>query len=70
MATMTKTPLGTISAHRWDNGISAGLYGKENFISIEYNELTKNIELIINDDKLKEQNIVVKYVSNEEFFNI
>lgn len=68
MATMNKTPLGTISAYRWSNGISAGLYGKGNFVSVEYNEETNKIELIINDDKLKEQNIIVKHVSNEEFF--
>ena len=31
MATMCKTPKGTIVAFRWDNGIALGIYGKGNF---------------------------------------
>lgn len=67
MVVMNKTPLGTLQATRWQNGISVGVYGKENAISFEYNAETQALEIIVNNDALKEQNIQIKHVSNTEF---
>ena len=67
MVVMNKTPLGTLQATRWQNGISVGIYGKRNVISFEYNPSEQALEIIINDDVLKEQNIQIKYMSNTEF---
>lgn len=67
MAIMNKTPLGTIQATRWPHGISVGVYGKGNVISFEYNVKKPSLEIVINDDALKEQNIQIKRMSKTEF---
>jgi hypothetical protein len=67
MVVMNKTPLGTLQATRWQNGILVGVYGKGNVISFEYNPNEQTLEITINDDALKEQNIQIQYMSQTEF---
>ena len=62
MAVMTKTPQGTISAFRYTNGIAGGIYGKDNCVSLEYNNETGNLEILLMDDRIKEQGFIVKHV--------
>lgn len=65
--TMNKTPLGTIQAVRWPRGITVGLYKKDNIVSLEYNSQEQILELVINEDALKENDIRVRFLSQEEF---
>ena len=67
MVVMNKTPLGTIQATRWQNGISVGIYGKGNVVSFEYNSYKQTLEIVINNDAVNEQNIQIKHVTNTEF---
>lgn len=67
MVVMNKTPLGTLQATRWQNGISVGVYGKGNILSFEYNLEKQRLEIIINDTNLIEQNVCLKYVTDKEF---
>ena len=62
MALMNKTPNGTISAFRHEMGICAGIHGKGNCVALEYNHLTGNLELLLMDERLKEQGFVIKHV--------
>ena len=62
MAIMNKTPNGTIGAWRHEMGICAGIYGKGNCVALEYNPFTKNLELLLMDEVIKEQGFVIKHV--------
>ena len=65
--TMNKTPLGTIQAVRWPKGVVTGLYKEDNIVSLEYNSQEQILELVINEDAVKENDIRVRYFSQEEF---
>ena len=62
MPATKKTPNGTIGAWRYENGVCAGIYGKGNCISMDYNPLTGNLELLLMDERIKEQGFVIKHV--------
>ena len=66
MSTMNKTPLGTIAASRWTNGINLGMYGMP-ILSLEFNPKTNKMDLVINDDAVNAHQIAVKHVSEQEF---
>ena len=62
MYILAKTPKGTIGA--WHNPcmISAGIYGQDNCVSLEYNPMTGNLELLLMDKRIEEQGFVIKHV--------
>lgn len=65
MAYMKSTPDGTIGAFIHQNGIACGIYGKGNCISLEYNHETHQLELLLMDNRINEQNFVIKHVNRE-----
>lgn len=62
MAALKKTPAGTIGAYHHNKGIAIGIHGARNTVSLEYNEQTGKIELLIMEEALKTQNIDIKIV--------
>lgn len=63
--TLNKTPLGTIAAKRWDNGITMGFYGLDSVLSLEYNHETNKIELLLNDTYLNIHDVDVFHVNED-----
>lgn len=71
MATMKKTPEGTIYAGAYGmnddihvDGIGMGIYGKENCVSLEYDPVEGRLNLLLMDDRIKECRINVKHVDS------
>lgn len=65
MATMNKTPKGTISAFRFSNGIACGIYGEGNFISLEYDEKECKLKVLLIEEEMKNQGFELIYVDNK-----
>jgi len=65
MTTMCKTPNGTIGAFRWEKGIALGVYGKGNFISLEYDKERDELVVLVNKDKMARQGFKLRFVDEE-----
>lgn len=63
MATMKKTDGGTLIANAHKNGISLGIFGNENGVSLEWDEKRNKLILLINDDVLAEWGCEVFHTS-------
>ena len=72
MATMKKTPAGTIYAGTYGtndgihvDGIGIGIYGKDNCVSLEYDPVEGRLNLLLMDGRINECQIHVKHVDSE-----
>lgn len=65
MATFNKTPLGTIGAYRFSNGIAFGIHGEGNCCSLEYNPNKNELQLLIRDCAIEHQKIKIVHCDED-----
>ena len=64
-ATMNNTPKGIILSKPWEHGITIGIYGYIPIASLEYDENTDKIVLLLNDDAITNSDITILHTDKK-----